>query len=55
MEKLLKEVRKTNAAARELRDTKLTVTQLLLLDDMLLEMESGMGLMDGMEVIKDGQ
>lgn len=55
MKKLLKEVRNTNAAARELRNVKLTITQLLLLDDMLLELESTMGLMDGLEVIKDGQ
>lgn len=47
MDKLLKEVRSTNTAMRELRDVEFTITQLLLLDEMLLEAELAQGMMDG--------
>lgn len=42
MKELLKEIRNTNAAARELRDINLTITQLLLLDDLLWELEQSL-------------
>lgn len=42
MNKLLKEIRNTNAAARELRDINLTITQLLLLDDLLWDLETSL-------------
>lgn len=42
MKELLKEIRNTNAAARELRDINLTVTQLLLLDDLLWDLETSL-------------
>lgn len=42
MDKLLKEIRNTNAAARELRDINLTITQLLLLDDLLWDLETSL-------------
>lgn len=51
MERLLKELRNTNAAMRELRGTKMTITQLLLLDERLLELEASVGLMDGLPVV----
>ena len=50
MNKTVKELRKTNAAARALRSAKLDVTQLLLLDKMLLELEGTAGLMDGQKL-----
>lgn len=42
MDKLLKELRETNAAARELREVNLTITQLLLLDDLLWDLETSL-------------
>jgi hypothetical protein len=45
--KLLKEIRETNSAARDLRAANTQLQQLLLLDEMLLKAESEVGLMDG--------
>lgn len=45
--KLLKEIRETNSAARDLRAANTQLQQLLLLDKMLLKAESEVGLMDG--------
>lgn len=42
MDKLLKEIRETSAAARELREVNLTITQLLLLDDLLWDLETSL-------------
>lgn len=55
MNKIVKELRKTNAAARDLRAARMELITLLLLDEELLKLEAELDLMDGMEVIKDGQ
>lgn len=47
MNKIVKELRDTNSAARDLRATMTRMTELLLLDEMLLKAELELGLMDG--------
>ena len=54
MKKLLKETKATTNAARDLYYTTEQVKTALYLDLLLLEVEAELGLMDGMEVIKDG-
>ena len=50
MNKIVKELRETNAAMRDLLAAERMMTQLLLLDDELLKLESEVGLMDGLPI-----
>lgn len=50
MNNIVKELRKTNTALRDLRAARMDITQLLLLDDELLKLESEVGLMDGLPI-----
>ena len=47
MTKLVKELRETNSAARDLRAANIQLQQLLLLDEMLCKAEMEVGLLDG--------
>ena len=55
MKELLKQAKAATNAARDLYFTLAQVNTALYLDLLLLEAEAELGLMDGMEVIKDGQ
>ena len=50
MNKTIKELRETNAAMRDLLAAERELTSWLLLDDMLLKLESEVGLMDGLPI-----
>ena len=48
--KIVKELRETNSAMRDLLAAKRELTTLLLLDDQLLKAELEMGMMDGIKL-----
>ena len=50
MNNIVKELRKTNTALRDLRAARMDITQLLLLDEMLCKAELEVGLLDGVPV-----
>ena len=50
MNKIVKELRETNAAMRDLLAAERMMTELLLLDDKLLKLEGEFGMMDGLKL-----
>lgn len=50
MNNIVKELRETNAAARDLRAANIQLQQLLLLDEMLCKAELEVGLLDGVPI-----